>query len=312
MQTGSDPCIAVSASADGSRVIATFANDPTVNIYSVKLLDNRLPEEIDVEPLPVSGDRPHAPRFDTAGKSMFYLSASKTVDGLSRWQDGKGSTVVNGTDEALFEPPAVSKDGNRVVIVVREEGQRHLEIVSADGKTPRRWFAKSITVQGFAGQSAADWGPQDEWIVAGGSDGKVKGLFLIALDDDSPGEPILKGLATSPVVSPKGDLIVYSGPLVKGQTQLGFVRPNRETVDLPRLWVRPGGYRFLPDGSGLVFLKIQGGINFWLLDFATQKTRPLTNLRENGRILSFDITLDKKIIFDRTRENSYIARIDHI
>jgi len=277
------------------------------------LLDNLsdLSDETKVEKLENLGDRPHTPRFDAAGKSMFYLSASKEVDGLSRSQDGKGSTVPNGSDVPLFEPPAVSKDGNRVVIVVREGGQRHLEIMSADGNVPRRPFAKSITIQGSAGQSAADWGPKDEWIVAGGSDNKSKGLFRIPVNDDSHPERILEGPATSPVVSPKGDLIVYSGPLIRGQTQLGFVTPDGKTVDLPHLWVRPGGYRFLPDGSGLVYLKVQGPVDFWSLEIATGKFRQLTKLKPKGRILTFDISPDKKIVFDRTTENSYIVRIDH-
>ena len=43
-------------------------------------------------------------------------------------------------------------------------------------------------------------------------------------------------------------------------------------VDLPPVLMRPGGYRFLPDGSGLVHLPRIQALDFWLLDFATGKT----------------------------------------
>ena len=69
--------------------------------------------------------------------------------------------------------------------------------------------------------------------------------------------------------------------------------------------VRPGGYRFLPDGSGLVYLPRIQGLDFWLLDFATKKSRQLTRLSNQGALRTFDITPDgKAIVFDRSRQNS--------
>jgi hypothetical protein len=75
--------------------------------------------------------------------------------------------------------------------------------------------------------------------------------------------------------------------------------------------VRPGGYRFLPDGTGLVYLPLVRSLDFWLLDLATGNQRQLTRLSSQGRLQTFDITRDgKQIVFDRSRENSDIVLID--
>ena len=44
-----------------------------------------------------------------------------------------------------------------------------------------------------------------------------------------------------------------------------------------------GGYRFLPNGTGLVYLPRIQSLDFWLLDFATKTTRQLTRLEQSGR-----------------------------
>jgi hypothetical protein len=317
VRLGPNPCVAVSASADGRIVAATLAEYPTVGLYSVPIRDNGMAKEIDVKPFEVQGTRPHAPRFDESGKSMFYLSASKAFDGLSLMRNGKDSVILDGSNVALFEPPAVSRDGKRVVIVVRQGGLRRLEIRSDEGIAGSA-LNTSITVQGSAGQSVADWGPGNEWIVVGGSDDEGKGLFKIPVGEGKGDrhEVLVRGPATNPVVSPKGDLIVYAGPLGKGQSELGFVTPDGQPVPSltgMHLKVRPGGSRFLPDGSGLVFTRIQGPLDFFLLDLRTRSSdRQLAQLGSKGRISTFDVTPDKRIVFDRTIENSAIFLIDHI
>ena len=51
--------------------------------------------------------------------------------------------------------------------------------------------------------------------------------------------------------------------------------------------------------------------DFWLLDFATNATRQLTHFSDRGFLNTFDVTPDGKyLVFDRTRQNSDIVRID--
>jgi hypothetical protein len=89
------------------------------------------------------------------------------------------------------------------------------------------------------------------------------------------------------------------------------VRPDGTLVDSPALRVSPGGYRFLRDGTGLVYLPRPESVDLWLLDFRSHESRPLTHLQHQGAIRRFDITPDgTHIVFDRVRQNSDIVLID--
>jgi Tol biopolymer transport system component len=135
-------------------------------------------------------------------------------------------------------------------------------------------------------------------------------LFIIAVDT-GVAIKLVDGAYVNPVWSPKGDRIVYAGRSVVGQVQLRAVRPDGSAVDLPHLLLRPGGYRFLPDGSGLVYLPRIQSFDFWLLDFATGQTRQLTRLASQGVLRTFDITPDGTyVVFDRSQQNSNIVLIE--
>ena len=237
----------VAASRDGRRIVATVAN-PSASLWRVPLVDRPV-DDRDVQPYPVSTVRALAPRF--AGASLFYLATGGVGDSLWHLSEGQASEVVRGADMPLSEPAAVSPDGQRIVVVVRRGGVRRLVIMSADG-TNVQTLAPSIEIQGAPGQAAADWSPDGSWIVAGGVDADGPALFKIPANGGDPVR-IVSGKAVNPVWSPDGSLIAYGGPLVAGQTALAWVRPDGTPVDLPAIRVRPGGYRFLPDGKGLVF-----------------------------------------------------------
>jgi Tol biopolymer transport system component len=295
----------VSASRDGRRVVATVAN-PTASLWRVPLLD-RQAEDRDVQSYPLPTARALAPRF--AGTSLFYLSASGTGDGLWRVQDGQASEISKGGDGGLSEPPAVSPDGRRVAIIVRPAGRRHLSIVSADGRSSRT-LAPSIDIEGAVNQGTADWSPDGNWIVTGGRDAQGPGLFKIPMDGGVPVR-LVTGRAVNPVWSPDGNLIVYGGKFFTGQVELRGVRPDGTPVELPSVRTRPGGYRFLPNGTGLVYLPYIPSLDFWMFDFATKTHHQLTRLSNQGAVGTFDVTRDgKAIVFDRSRDNSDIVLID--
>jgi Tol biopolymer transport system component len=182
--------------------------------------------------------------------------------------------------------------------------------MSADG-TNIRTLAASIDIRGAAGpQASADWSPDGAWIAIGGSDAQGPGLFKIPADGGPPVR-LVTGQATNPVWSPDGKLIVYSDALVGGVVQLLAVRADGTPVKLSPLTVRAGGYRFLPNGTGVVYQPRGQSMDFWLFDLATNSTRQLTRFSDQGHLTTFDITPDgKQIVFDRSRENSDIVLID--
>ena len=305
--SGVDQYVSVSASRDGRRIVATVAN-PSGGLWQVPILD-RLADERDAKPyrLPEPTGLAFAPRFGM--DSLFYLSARGTGDGLWKVEDERASQVRRGIDGTLSEPPAVSPDGSRLIAVVRKEGERHLSMMSSDG-TNAQTLAPSIGIEGAAGQGAADWSPDGTRIVTGGRDEKGPALFIIPINTRVPIR-LLDGQWVNPVWSPRGDLIVYAGRSLIGQVELRGVRPDGTPVKLPRVFVRPGGYRFLPDGAGLVYLERIPSLDFSLLDLATGTSRVITRLDNQGALRTFDITPDgKSIVFDRMRQNSNIVLIE--
>jgi len=238
---------------------------------------------------------------------LFYLSSRSGADGLWRSESGQTVEVWKGADGPLFEPPAISADGRRAAIVLRRNAKQNLRVIAADGSEGGS-LAESLNVRG-----SASWSPDGKWIAVGGDDGQGPGLFKIPTDGGAA-KRLTSKLALNPEWSPSGALIVYSEANVGGATPVRAVRPEGGAVDLPPIEVRPSGerYRFLPNGKGLVYM--QGGFtsqDFYLLDLATMKSRPLTHLSRPDTMRSFDITPHgKQIVFDRLRENSDIQLID--
>ena len=109
-------------------------------------------------------------------------------------------------------------------------------------------------------------------------------------------------------------MIVYAGSNVRTFAPLLAVRPDGTSVALPEINVRRLGerVRFSPDGKRLFYMQgLLAAQDFWELDLATMKSRPLTRLENRGATRTFDITPDGKyIVFDRLRENSDVVLID--
>lgn len=307
LPTGIDQYTSVAASRDGRRIVATVAN-PSGSLWRVPLLA-RTADDRDAEPylLPAPTGRVLAPRFSRT--SLFYLSARGIGDGLWKVENGQPLHIWRNRDGLVSEPPAVSPDARRLAVILRQDGKRRLSIMSEDG-TNARTVAESVEILGAAGQGVVDWSPDGRWIVAGGRDAAGPALFKIPVDGGSP-ERLLNGTWVDPVWSPDGSLIVFAGRSLVGQVAIRGVRPDGTAVDVPEVRVRPGGYRFLPGGGGLVYLPDIHGRDFWLLNLALGQSRQLTRLGNQGAIQTFDITPDGKyIVFDRSKPHSDVVLIE--
>ena len=267
---GTEQYLSIAGSADHRRLVASVAN-PTASLWTVPILD-RLAEDVDAQPMALPTVRALAPRV--AGQTLFYLSSQGTGDGLWRFEDGKAVEILKGSDESLFEPPAVSADGRRVAVILRRGGKRRLHILSADGGDLQA-LAEAIDIE-----KSVCWSPDGKWIIAGGIDDRGPGLFKIPLDHGAAVR-LVAGTALDPVWSPSGDLIVYTGANVSVDAPLLAIRADGTSVDFPPIRLRVEGkrYRFVPDGQALVYA--QGPFpaqDFWLLDLTTKKSRQLTRL----------------------------------
>jgi Tol biopolymer transport system component len=234
------------------------------------------------------------------------LSSVGTGDGLWRYQDGQAFEIWKGADGALLHPPAVSPDGQRVVVALKQQRSLRLHLLSADGAT-HQLLTDAVDVRG-----AASWSPDGRWILTGGNDADGPGLFKVPLDGGAPLR-LMSGVALDPLWS-KADLIVYSGAVVGLDAPLLAMQPDGNPVTLPEIRTLQNGERarFSPDGRNLIYLqRAEGQQDFWLLDLGTMKTRPLTRLDHRYTLRTFDITPDgKRIVFDRLRDNSDIVLID--
>jgi Tol biopolymer transport system component len=182
-----------------------------------------------------------------------------------------------------------------------------LQVETADGAEPQL-VAQDLDVQG-----TACWSTDGKVIVIGGSDAEGPGLFKIPMEGGAPAR-LAMGFASNPACAPDGSLIAYAGVNVGRFAPLLAMRPDGSRIDLPEIKLNRNGerIRFLPNGKGLVYMQGQGGSqDFWLLDLATKKSRPLTHLNNTATMRTFDITPDgKQIVFDRLRDNSDIVLID--
>ncbi len=303
VSVGLEQYTSVEASADGRKLVATISN-PVAALWTVPILD-RVAEERDVEPFAVPNLRALAPRF--GGSSLFYLSSLGAGDGLWRLRNHETTEIWKSANGALIETPAVSPDGSRVAIVLRRNGKGQLHILSADDAELQP-IAEGIDAKG-----SSCWSPDAKWIVTGGTDATGLGLFKVPLEGGSPVR-LVSGPALNPVWSPDGSLIVYAGTNVSTFAPLLAVRPDGTSVKLPEIRLRRLGerVRFSPDGKNLIYMQgLLASQDFWLLDLASMKSRPLTRLQNRAAMRTFDVRSDgKQIVFDRLRENSQVVLID--
>jgi serine/threonine protein kinase len=304
VSSGLEQYRALASTTDGRRLAASVVN-PQVNLWSVPIT-NHLVEERDVKPFQLPTTRSQAPRF--GGETLFYLSSRDGADGVWSYRDGKALEIWKGSEGALQTPAAVSADGSGVAFALRRDGKQQMHVTSADG-TPVRPLSSDVDVRG-----TASWSPDGKWIVVAGSDREGLGLFKLPVDGGSPIR-IATGPYLDPVWSPRGDLIVYSGPQLFTLAPLLAVHPDGTPAKLPEIKVQREGERarFLPDGTSLVYMlgDTLAEQDFWLLDLSTMRSRRLTRLSSSAVMRTFDITRDgSRIVFDRSTEDSEIFLID--
>jgi len=290
------------------RLIASIAI-PTASLWTVPISD-RIQSEADAHRLPIPNARALSPR--AASDSVLFLSSRGAGgDGLWTFKDNAVAELWKGTEGGIIAVPAISADGTRICFSYRTKGRSHLYLMNSDGLNVR------LLTDSFDVRSPASWSPDGKWVVVAGNDGKGTYVFKVSAEDGTAIR-LTDTISYNPVWSPNGRSIVYSEPLQGSTFLTKAITPEKVPVPLPDIrvnYLMETPYRFVPDGSELIFVKegafIGGGRNFYALNLRTGQERQLTNLKTNLQMRTFDVTLDgKQIVFDRLRQNSDIAVID--
>ena len=303
VSVGLDRYLSIAASADGRKLVASIVKSTVAGLWSIPILD-RLVEEREVTPFPMPSARALSPRYGSSS-ALFYLSSSGGADGLWRMQDGRAVDIRIGSDAPIVETPAVSRNGDRVAVVVSTQGKKRIMVVSADG-AEHRLLSDAVDIRG-----TSTWSLDGKSVITGGSDAHGPGLFSVPVDGGAPVR-LTSGPAADPVLSPDGQLIVYLGEQT-ARARLQATRLDGTPVPLPLIRILTGGrgrFRFLPDGR-LVYVLGENGPDFWILDIASQQKHQLTKLAGPATINTFDISPDgSRIVFDRVRDLADVALID--
>jgi serine/threonine protein kinase/Tol biopolymer transport system component len=306
VSAGIEEYVSVGTSADGHRLVATVAN-LVRDLWAVPITDHVVDESA-VSQFKLPTVRASAPRFGP--DYLLYLGSKGAANGLWKLKDDSDVELWKGSEGAVVSAPAVSPDGTRICLVVRREGRGVLSLMASDGTDVRR-LAESLDVRG-----APSWSPDGKWVAVAATQGNANPLFKVPVDGGAPVALVdgVDSVVSNPVWSPDGRVILYSEGQGSAIVRIRGITPDRGAYPLPEVSVGNSGdrYRFLPGGRSLVFS--QGVLwlqNFWLLDLATGRQRPLTKLSQQVLMRSFDVSPDgKEILFDRYRPNSDIVLID--
>jgi Tol biopolymer transport system component len=308
VSTAVEHYLSISASAElrgqRRRLVATVSN-PSVQLWSVPILDSVAGEQA-ARRMTLPTERSAAPRYGP-DSSLWYLASRGGADGVWRLVGGRATEVWKPSQGAVVGAVAVSPDGRSVCFPIRRRSRSTLHCATAEGTSPRA-IAESLDVRG-----AASWSPDGKWIAIAAKEGEGVRVFKIPIDG-GPAIRLVDSMSFSPVWSPDGRFIVYSGIPRARSVPLKAVTPDGNPYPLAPLFVDRVGdsYRFLPNGKGLV-VKV-GGFrhqDLWLFDVATGHRRPLTALRPGESLQRFDVSPDgKQILLERVRENSDIVLIE--
>jgi Tol biopolymer transport system component len=302
LSLGVEQYTSISATADGRRLVAAVTR-PSGHLWTLPIL-NRPADEREAVQMDLMNVRAVNPRY--VGDGLLYLSSHSEGDGLWLFKDGTSRELWKGSETGQISSPAVASGGS-LSFTLRRNGRGTLYVMNADA-TDVRTLAESLNATGVP-----SWSPDARSIVVAANQGEGPRLFRVPIDGGAPIQ-LADEMATHPVWSPDGHLIVYSGPNISLQAPLKAVSPDGRPMALPPVTVRILGerYRFTPDGKGLVFMRGDWqNQQFHLIDLATGRERRLSNLKPGFTMRSFDVSPDgKQIVFDRVRENADLVLID--
>jgi len=302
LTAGVDNYTSLSASADGSRLVATVSR-PTGTLW-------RLP----IGGAVAAADRAQRIALTTGNGSsprlgpgfLLYVSSKGASDGIWKVQDGVSAEVWSAPEARVIGGPTLSPDGRRMVFSTRQNGKVRLYVANTDG-TGAREVSPSFEPDGDAA-----------WAIDGASvmvaaAGSTAQLFRVTLETGAV-SPLVREYSIAPAASPDGRLVVYSGADVGTTFLLKAVTPDGAAAPLPAVTLSRGARRlaFLPGTRSLIILR--GDIshkNLWAIDLESGRERQLTDFAPGFEISDFDVSPDgTEVVVEQLQERSEIVVIE--
>ncbi len=303
LTSGLDPYTSLAASADGRRLVVTFAS-PKRTLWRLRIADS--PAEVSAAArISLTTSTGFSPRLGP--DYLLYVCATGTSESIWKLANGTGTELWSGQGARVFGGPAISPDGRYIAFSVRQHEQTLLYVMQADG-TNARIVTDSLDLQG-----APAWAPDGQSITSAVGDHGVPHLFRVPVDGRSPAL-FVREYSMDPAWAPDGRLVVYSGPDIGTSFSVKAVTAEAAAHPLPALTLTRGARHlaFLPGKRALVLLR--GEVqhkNLWLIDLETGTERQLTNLTPGFDIRDFDISRDGcEVVLERVQERSDVVLLD--
>jgi Tol biopolymer transport system component len=293
----------LAASADGRRLVATLAS-PKLTLWRLRIADSPAGASAAAR-IPLTTSAGFSPRL--GANYLLYVSAAGASESIWKVANGTGMELWSGRGARIFGGPAISADGRYIAFSVRQQGQKLLYMIHADG-TNARIMADSLELEG-----APAWAPDGRSITTAAQDHGVPRLFRVPVDGRSA-TPLVQEYSIDPAWAPDGRFVVYSGADIGTTFPVKAVTPEGAAYPLRALVLTRGARHLAVLAGGRALVLLRGDIghkNLWLIDLETGAERQLTDLPPDFGIRDFDISPDgREVVLERVQEHSDVVLLD--
>jgi Tol biopolymer transport system component len=303
LTAGVDTYTSLSASADGSRLVATLAR-PTGTLWRLPIHAGVAGPE-HAQRVALTTGTGVAPRLGPG--YLLYVSSKGAADGIWKIHGEVSSEVWSAPDSRVVGGPAISTDGSRMVFSVRQNGRVRLFTANTNGSGAR------AVSDAFEPEGDAAWAMDGRSVVVAATTGGIPRLLRVELDTGRTTD-LAAEYSIDPVWSPDGSAIVYSGADVGTTFSLKAMTSDGRPAPMAPVTLSRGARRlaFLPGSRSLVVLR--GDIshkNLWAIDIDSGRERRLTGFSAGFEIGDFDVSPDgTEVVVEQIQERSEIVLIE--